>query len=75
MSGKEQAAVSFFKCGPKILCIRITRALVKRANSWSPLLGISIQQLGDVRESRTLCLISSPNNTQAHLGLRTSGLV
>ena len=33
VSGKELAAVSFPKSGPKILFIRITEALGKRANS------------------------------------------
>lgn len=45
MSGKEQAALSFSKCGPKSLCIRITGAFLKRASFWGPLLEVLIQQL------------------------------
>lgn len=50
MSGKEQTALSF-SGGPKTLCVGITWALFKRADSWgSPPEEVLIQQLRGVAQ-------------------------
>lgn len=49
MSGKEQTALSF-SGGPKTLCVGITWALFKRADSWGSPPEVLIQQLRGVAQ-------------------------